>query len=86
MDMSSRSIHQCSECKIGNVAIRQHHEHLNLLMSRLDEQQRRWMAAMEAEKLGHGGIRQVQKITGLDINRTYALTERQEYGGAKMMG
>ena len=70
MDMSSRSIHQCqcSECKIGNVAIRQHHEHLNLLMSRLDEQQRRWMAAMEAEKLGHGGLRQVQKITGLDIN------------------
>ena len=43
-------------------------KHLNLLMSRLDEQQRRWMAAMEAEKLGHGGIRQVQKITGLDIN------------------
>ena len=70
MDMGSRSIHQCqcSECKIGNVAIRQHHKHLNLLMSRLDEQQRRWMAAMEAEKLGHGGIRQVQKITGLDIN------------------
>jgi hypothetical protein len=68
--MDSRVIHQCqcSECEIGNVTIRQHHEHLNLLMSRLDEQQRRWMAAMEAKKLGHGGIRQLQKITGLDIN------------------
>ena len=70
MVMSSRAIHQCqcSECEIGNVTIRQHHESLNLVMSRLDEQQRRWMAAMEAKKLGHGGIRQLQKITGLDIN------------------
>jgi hypothetical protein len=68
--MNSRAIHQCqcSECEIGNVAIRQHHEQLNLLMSRLDEQQRRWMAAMEAAKLGHGGIRHLQRITGLDIN------------------
>jgi hypothetical protein len=68
--MNSRVIHQCqcSDCEIGNVRIRRHHEHLNLLMSRLDEQQRRWMAAMEAEKLGHGGIRTLQRITGLDIN------------------
>jgi hypothetical protein len=51
-----------------NVAIRRQHAHLNLLMSRLDEQQRRWMAAVEAEKLGHGGIRKLQQITGLDIN------------------
>ena len=68
--MNSRAIHQCqcSECERGNVPIRQHHGSLNLLMSRLDEQQRRWMAAIEAEKLGHGGIRQIHKITGLDIN------------------
>ena len=53
---------------MGGVLIRQQHESLNLVMSRLDEQQRRWMAAMEAEKLGHGGIRPIQRITGLDIN------------------
>lgn len=50
MGINSRAIHQCQccECEMGNVAIRQHHESLNLLMSRLEEQQRRWMAAIEA--------------------------------------
>ncbi len=41
---------------------------LNLLMSRLDEQQRRWMAALEAKRLGHGGTQKLRDITGLDIN------------------
>jgi hypothetical protein len=68
--MNSRVVHQCncSECGVDNSDIRRQHAHLNLLMSRLDEQQRRWMAAVEAEKLGHGGIRKLQQITGLDIN------------------
>lgn len=68
--MSSRVVHQCqcSDCEAGNMPLRHQHAHLNLLMSRLDEQQRRWMAAVEAEKLGHGGIRKLQQITGLDIN------------------
>lgn len=34
-------------------------------MSRLDEQQRRWYAAVEAQRHGHGGIRAVSLITGL---------------------
>jgi hypothetical protein len=37
-------------------------------MSRLDEQQRRWLAAVEATKLGHGGTQRLKEITGLDIN------------------
>jgi hypothetical protein len=37
-------------------------------MSRLDEQQRRWMAALEAKRLGHGGTQMLSAITGLDIN------------------
>ena len=37
-------------------------------MSRLDEQQRRWFAALEAKRLGHGGMRLMSKITGLDVN------------------
>lgn len=37
-------------------------------MSRLNEQQRRWLAAMEATKLGHGGTQRLKEITGLDIN------------------
>jgi hypothetical protein len=39
---------------------------MNLLLSRLDEQQRRWYAAVEAQKIGHGGIRLLSQITGLD--------------------
>jgi hypothetical protein len=39
---------------------------MNLLMSRLDEAQRRWYAALEAQRLGHGGDRLVAQITGLD--------------------
>jgi hypothetical protein len=41
---------------------------MNLLMSRLDEQQRRWYAAVESAKLGHGGDRQLSRITGLHVD------------------
>jgi Rhodopirellula transposase DDE domain len=68
--MGNREIHQCEcrECQEGNEAIGKQHENLNLLMSRLDEQQRRWMAALEAKKIGHGGTKKLSAITGLDIN------------------
>jgi hypothetical protein len=39
---------------------------MNLFLSRLDEQQRRWYVALEAERLGHGGERLLAQITGLD--------------------
>ena len=35
-------------------------------MSRLDEQQRRWFEAIEANRLGHGGDGRIAEITGLD--------------------
>jgi transposase len=38
---------------------------MNLLLSRLDEQQRRWYVALEAQRLGRGGISQMAKISGL---------------------
>jgi len=31
----------------------------------LDEQQRRWVAAREATRLGHGGFQRIAEITGL---------------------
>jgi hypothetical protein len=40
---------------------------LNLLLSRLNEQQRRWVAALESERIGRGGDRLVALITGLDV-------------------
>ncbi len=39
---------------------------MNLLLSRLDEPQRRWYAGVEANRLGRGGVRLVAQITGLD--------------------
>ena len=39
---------------------------MNLLCSRLDEQQRRWYVALEANRIGHGGDRLLSHITGLD--------------------
>lgn len=68
--MGSRTIHQCQclECQEGNETIQAQHEQVNLLMSRLNEQQRRWLAGLEAKRLGHGGIRRIHEVTGLDIN------------------
>ena len=39
---------------------------MNLLLSRLDEQQRRWYVAVEAKRIGHGGGRLLSQITGID--------------------
>lgn len=40
--------------------------YLRALLARLDEQQRRWAAAIEALRYGHGGTSLVAEITGLD--------------------
>jgi hypothetical protein len=40
---------------------------MNVFLSRLDEQQRRWYVALEAEKQGHGGIKRMAQITGMDV-------------------
>lgn len=55
----------CAACRAGDHPQREDHQQLNLLLSRLDEQQRRWVAGREAARIGHGGIRQVAEITGL---------------------
>lgn len=43
------------------------HRRLNLLLSRLNEQQRRWLVALEAQKLGRGGDRRMSSVTGMDV-------------------
>lgn len=58
---------QCNSCRReDNAQVRLIHQQINLVMSRLDEQQRRWYAAVEANRYGHGGIGLVSQITGLD--------------------
>lgn len=37
-------------------------------MSRLDEQQRRWLAALESKKMGFGGDTLLALITGLHVD------------------
>ena len=69
--MDDKAIHQC-QCPVclGN---RDHpdqllHKQMNLLLHRLDEQQRRWVAGLESKKIGHGGDTLVARITGLHVD------------------
>ena len=55
----------CAACQAGNQPEKDDHRYLNLILSRLDEQQRRWVAGREARRRGHGGIQEVAEITGL---------------------
>ena len=58
---------QCPPCQAGEEhPDRRVHEQMNLLLSRLGEAERRWYAAIEANRLGRGGVRLVAQITGLD--------------------
>lgn len=55
----------CAACQVGEHSEWDDHRELNLVLSRLDEQQRRWVAGREAMRRGHGGIERVAEITGL---------------------
>lgn len=67
--MPIRELHTCG-CALcqqeADHPQRQLRAQMNLLFSRLDEQQRRWYAAVEAQRLGHGGLVVLSQITGLD--------------------
>ena len=57
----------CNLCQSGvNHADQRLHADMNLLMSRLDEPQRRWFAAVESRRFGYGGDAHVSQIIGLD--------------------
>jgi hypothetical protein len=60
---------QCPDCVAGtdHDAWEVHHQ-MNLLCSRLNEQQRRWFAALESKKIGHGGDTLVSRIIGLHVD------------------
>jgi len=40
---------------------------MNLLLSRMDEQQRRWYGALESLRVGRGGDVRLGQITGLSV-------------------
>jgi hypothetical protein len=59
---------QCPRCRAGaDHPERLWHRRLNLLLTRLDEQQRRWLVALESQKVGRGGDRLLSLITGLHV-------------------
>ena len=70
-DTATLPLHQCqcAHCQQGTDHP-EHlwHEQINLLMSRLDEQQRRWLIAVEANRLGHGGMNLMSQVSGLHVN------------------
>lgn len=69
--MGNRKLHacKCPKCQGEELSKEQEiHRQMNLLLSQLDENQRRWYVALEAKKLGHGGIKQMSKITGMHGN------------------
>jgi hypothetical protein len=66
--MSEKTVHQC-ECPNCQQAEdhpdKELHHQMNLLLSRLNEQQQRWYVALEAKKLGRGGMTLMSQITGM---------------------
>jgi len=58
------------------------HRRINLFLSRLDEHQRRWYAALESQKAGRGGDRLLSLITGLHVG-TIRRGRRELEGGLK---
>lgn len=58
---------QCSHCEQQDKhPVQLEHRQINLLISHLNEQQRRWYVALESLKKGRGGIELMHKITGMD--------------------
>ncbi|MCL4835103.1 MAG: hypothetical protein KJZ86_21855 [Caldilineaceae bacterium] len=42
------------------------HQQMNVFLSRLDENQRRWYVALESKRIGKGGDSVMSQITGMD--------------------
>lgn len=68
--MGMAEIHQCKcpNCQqLGDHPEAESHRRMNLFLSRLDEQQRRWYVGLESQKVGHGGDRLLAQITGMNV-------------------
>ena len=69
--MAEKIIHQCQcpNCtQPEDHPDKKIHHEMNLLLSRLDEQQRRWYVALEAQKMGHGGAKRMSEISGMHLD------------------
>ncbi len=69
--MPARAVHecQCRNCQqSGDHPDKELHRQMNLFLSRLDEQQKRWYVALEAKEMGHGGAKRMYEITGMHVD------------------
>jgi len=67
--MPAETIHacECGPCMRGEShPERERHYQINLFLSRLDEDQRRWYLALESQRMGWGADRLLFEITGVD--------------------
>jgi hypothetical protein len=68
--MQEATIHVC-ECPACRGTEphpdKQLHRRMNLLLSRMDEQQRRWYVGLESTRIGRGGDTLLCQITGMNI-------------------
>jgi hypothetical protein len=68
--MTEGTVYRC-RCPVCRAAAehpdKRVHQRMNLLLSRLNEQQRRWYVAAESMKVGHGGDEQLSRITGMNV-------------------
>jgi len=59
---------RCPDClQAKDHPNRQFHRQMNVFLSRLDEQQRRWYVALESKRIGRGGDTLLSQITGMDV-------------------
>ena len=65
----TKEIHQC-ECETcrtqSDPAVMQQHQQMNLLLSRLNEPQRRWYVGSHSQQPGQPTDGELSRITGLD--------------------
>ena len=65
----AKPIHQCKceKCQLEPVQPeREMHRQINLLLSRLDEQQRRWYLGLQAQQWSEGSVGLLAQISGVD--------------------
>ena len=68
MQEASVRICRCPVCRRSAPhPDKQLHHRMNLLLGRMDEQQRRWYVGLESMRIGHGGDVLLSQITGMNV-------------------
>ena len=59
----------CEVCQRGeDIGVGAEHRRIKLLLSRKDEQQRRWFVAHESQRIGVGGDVRMSQVTDLNVD------------------